>query len=282
MKILVSGFRGFTGRYLGAELQAHGHTVTGLKANLLDVPALNAEIQELCPDAVVHLAGIAFVGHDDANAFYQVNLIGSRNLLEVLSKCNPVPKSVLLASSSNIYGNASVEVITEDTPAHPANDYAVSKLAMEYVARLYASRLPIIIVRPFNYTGVGQSEKFLLPKIVNHFKYKMPVIELGNLDVARDFSDVRVVVDCYRRLLECPAAIGQTFNVCSGRAVSLLQVLDVMRSMTGHEIEVRVNPALVRQNEVRIMRGSRARLESVIGSVNDIPLDQTLQWMLTY
>lgn len=280
MKILVTGLGGFTGPYLKNDLEAHGHTVIGLASNLLDAPALNAEIQYLCPDAVVHLAGIAFVGHGDPNAFYQVNLLGSRNLLAALSGCNPLPKCVLLASSANIYGNARVEIITEDTPANPTNDYAVSKLAMEYMAPLWSDKLPIVIARPFNYTGVGQEESFLLPKIVSHFRRRDASIELGNLDVTRDISDVRVVVECYRRLIECPAAVGGTFNVCSGRAVSLLQVLDIMRSISRHDIDVRVNPAYVRQNEVSFLLGSWSRLEAVIGRGNDIAIEQTLRWML--
>lgn len=280
MKILVTGLRGFTGPYLKNQLEANGHTVVGLTSNLLDASALNAELQALRPDAVVHLAGIAFVGHGDPNAFYQVNLLGSRNLLSALAGCSPAPKCVLLASSANIYGNANVETITEETPANPANDYAVSKLAMEHMARLWMDKLPIVIARPFNYTGVGQDQSFLLPKIVSHFKRRCTSIELGNLDVSRDFSDVRVLVDCYSRLLECPDAVGGTFNVCSGRAVSLTEVIATMQQLAGYTIDVRVNPAFVRSNEVKILLGSRVKLESVIGPVRDIPLEQTLNWML--
>lgn len=280
MKVLVTGLRGFTGRYLKTELEAHGHSVWGLQANLLDLPALVAEVAQAVPDAVVHLAGIAFVGHGVANDFYRVNLMGTRNLLQAIEQCGKRPDCVLLASSANVYGNVASGELSEESLPNPANDYAVSKLAMEYMARLFADRLPITIVRPFNYTGVGQSNIFLLPKIVDHFKRRAPVIELGNIDVSRDFSDVRVVVDCYRRLLESRAAIGGTFNVCSGRALSLSSVLDLMRGITGHDIEVRVNPSLVRANEVKVLLGSRVRLESVIGPVNDIPIKDTLCWML--
>jgi nucleoside-diphosphate-sugar epimerase len=151
---------------------------------------------------------------------------------------------------------------------------------MEYVARLYMNRLPIIIARPFNYTGRGQAEHFLIPKIVAHARRRASFIELGNLDVARDFSDVRTVVSCYRRLLETPVAVGGTFNVCSGRVYSLRDVLSIVREISGHEMEVRINPAFVRENEVKVLLGSRARLESAIGKVDDIPLDETLRWMM--
>ena len=168
--------------------------------------------------------------------------------------------------------------IDEATPAAPANDYAVSKLAMEYMARLWCDQLPITLVRPFNYTGVGQSLNFLLPKIVDHFRRRAPVLELGNLDVVRDYSDVRSVVKCYRMLLEVENA-GNVFNICSGRGHSLLEVLQIMRDISGHDLEIRVNPAFVRANEVHRLIGSRAKLDEAIGVVPDIPLRDTLRWM---
>ena len=263
-KILVTGADGFTGRYLATELQRSGHEVYGLVrkpvsggvagvsalhvADLSDAAGLAAVVREVQPDKVVHLAAIAFVAHGDVEAIYRTNLIGTRNLLDSLAEGAASLSSVLIASSSNVYGNSVGGVLDETTPPAPANDYAVSKLAMEYVARMYADRLPVVMARPFNYTGVGQAESFLIPKIINHVRRHAPVIELGNLDVARDFSDVRNVVQLYRRLLETPAAVGQTFNVCSGQAWSLNDVLTMAREISGHDFEVRVNPAFVRQN----------------------------------
>jgi nucleoside-diphosphate-sugar epimerase len=185
---------------------------------------------------------------------------------------------VLLASSANIYGNTDVGVIHEDVPAAPANDYAVSKLAMEYMARLWQDKLPLIVVRPFNYTGVGQHENFLLPKIVSHFKRGERRIELGNLAIARDFSDVRMVVDAYRRLVAGRHA-GQVFNVCSGVAHSLDEVLQMMARIAGYQIEVSVNPAFVRANDVLRLTGSNARLVDAIGPLAPVPLEDTLRWM---
>jgi nucleoside-diphosphate-sugar epimerase len=149
---------------------------------------------------------------------------------------------------------------------------------MEYMAATWSERLPITLVRPFNYTGVGQSDAFLLPKIVAHFKRRAPLLELGNLDVERDFSDVRTVAECYRRLLDTPPR--RTFNVCSGVGHSLRDVLDLAAALTGHMPEVRVNPAFVRANEVRKLVGSNLALQQAIGPIAAPPLRETLAWML--
>ena len=247
--------------------------------DLLDRTALTEVLAREQPEAVVHLAAIAFVAHGDARAIYETNVVGTRNLLDAIHTSGCRPKSVLLASSANIYGNADREVIDESTPAAPANDYAVSKLAMEYMARLWEDKLPITIVRPFNYTGVGQSPNFLLPKIVSHFRERKPVLELGNLHVVRDFSDVRSVVSAYGRLLDEQFA-GQTFNVCSGTGYALEDVLAMMCDLAGYQPEIKVNMAFVRANEVHTLIGSNAKLREAIGAQPTIALRDTLQWML--
>ena len=291
MRALVTGIKGFTGRYVAAELAAAGWEVWGTgaheeagdrryrRADLADAEALQKVVAEVAPDVVVHLAAIAFVGHGDAEAFYRVNLIGTRNLLAALAAANKRPECVLLASSANVYGNVTEGVLSESSLPNPANDYAVSKLAMEYMARLWLDKLPIVIARPFNYTGVGQAENFLLPKIVGHFRRGAEVIELGNLDVWRDFSDVRAVARAYRRLLEV-RPVGETVNVCSGRARSLREVLAIAEGLTGRSIRVEVNPAFVRVNEVRTLRGDPAHLRGLIGEWDSPPLEETLRWML--
>lgn len=209
---------------------------------------------------------------------YRTNVVGTRHLLEGLAALADAPRAVLLASSANVYGNSDIELLSESVPASPANDYAVSKLAMEYMAMLWSDRLPIILARPFNYTGVGQAENFLLPKIVSHFQRRAEVIELGNIDVARDFQDVRFVADAYVRLLSADAQ-GQRVNLCSGVSVSLMQVIGMMEEIAGYKIEVRVNPAFVRGNEVARLTGDNSRLRELIGPLDVIPLRTTLEWM---
>lgn len=276
---LITGLEGFTGHYIQSELTSHGYTVTGLSSDLTDYDALAEEVSQVQPDAVVHLAGIAFVGHGNANAFYEVNLIGTRNLLEALAQHAPDVASILLASSANIYGNKAEGALTEETAPDPVNDYAVSKFAMEKMAKLWIGKLPLFIVRPFNYTGVGQDEKFLIPKIVSHFREKKPVIELGNLDVWREFGDVRAVADAYRNLLErCP--VGEVLNICTGSTHSLREVIELCEKVTGHTIQIKVNPQFVRANEVRELSGDNSRLKSHIGDWQTPELEETLRWML--
>ncbi len=290
-RALVTGIGGFTGRYVAAELSAAGYEVIGLThagdaseasgvhaIDLCDREALIALVSGLQLDAVVHLAAISFVAHGDAAAIYKVNVVGTRNLLEALDRAPTSPRIIVLASSANVYGNATVEPITELTPPAPANDYAVSKLAMEYMARLWMDRLPIVLTRPFNYTGVGQDQRFLVPKIVEHFRREEAQIELGNLKVWRDISDVRTIAQCYARIVE-RAPAGETFNLCSGIAHSLEDILEQMALIAAYRITPVVNPDFVRANEVTRLVGSRARLESVIGLTGSIPLRETLEWM---
>jgi nucleoside-diphosphate-sugar epimerase len=240
--------------------------------------AVRRAVGEARADAVVHLAAISFVAHGDADEIYRTNIVGTRNLLEALAAAGHEPRSVVLASSANIYGNAEVEPVEEAARPAPANDYAVSKLAMEQMARLWTEHLPITLVRPFNYTGVGQSENFLVPKIVAHFRRGAKSIELGNTDIARDFSDVRDIARAYAAVV-AKAPAGITVNFCSGVAHSLDDVLGMMVRIAGYGIEVRVNPAFVRGNEVKRLVGSNARLRELAGFAPSIPLEETLRWM---
>lgn len=282
-RILVTGASGFTGRYVVERLLAAGSEVHGLRlpdgsaVDLLDREALNAYVTAVRPQRVVHLAAISFVAHGDADEIYRVNVVGTRNLLEALAGLEEPPAHVLLASSANVYGNAS-GVLDEEAPLRPQNDYAVSKMAMEGMARLWVDRLPLTVVRPFNYTGVGQDEKFLIPKIVAHFRRGADVIELGNIDVSRDFYDVRGVAAAYEGLLAL-SGTGEVYNVCSGQEHSLQEVIDLMRDISGRSIDVRVNPAFVRSNEVKSLRGDNRKLLAAVGCMPAFDLGETLRWM---
>lgn len=289
-RALVTGLSGFTGFYVARELEALGYQVFGLEqeaasptdtrvaVDLRDLEALNALVAAIQPNVVVHLAAIAFVGHSDVTDIYTSNVVGTRNLLGALASSAVKPDKVVLASSANVYGNAAVATLDEDCPPQPENDYAVSKYAMEIMARCWRHELPIVIVRPFNYTGVGQSLSFLLPKLVDHFARGEKRVELGNIDIYRDFSDVRTVANAYARLVS-GGEPGQVYNICSGAAHCIQDILARLAVMAGYSIQVEVNPAFVRANEVKRLVGSNRRLVAAIGELEQIPLADTLKWM---
>lgn len=292
-RALLTGASGFTGRYVRAELESRGYLVYGMGArtadgsegveicaDLRDSEQLASVVQDVRPNVVVHLAALAFVGHAHVNDFYEVNLVGTRNLLKALSESGIAPEAVLLVSSANIYGNASEGTIDESVKPAPANDYAVSKLAMEYMASLWRDQLPLIVARPFNYTGVGQSANFLVPKIVDHFRRRAKSIELGNLDVWRDFSDVRFIAQVYGDLIANREAVGQVVNVCSGVALSLREIIMMCEEIAGYHINVKVNPDFMRANEVKTLRGDPALLRRLTGAGHGPALRKTLEWML--
>ena len=290
-RVLVTGSEGFTGQYVCEAFENAGWEVWGagtkplerkryLRIDLLKPETLGQISSEVNPDLVIHLAGVAFVAKDDADIYYKVNLIGTKNLLEALCLKNESKETrVILASSSNVYGEAGEGKIAEDTPLSPVSDYAVSKVAVEFLGKSYRDRLGITIVRPFNYTGVGQDQSFLIPKIVRHFRDKAPAIELGNLDVERDFSDVRDIARYYLAVAEAEVS-NDTLNFCSGRASSLKKIIEICELITGHSIEVLVNPDYVRKNEIKILLGDNSNLAKIIEVQNIIGIEGTLRWML--
>ena len=279
MRILLTGSQGFTGVHFTKFATSLGHQVVPLFSDLKDGDALSREVKGLDYTHVVHLAAISFVGHADDRAFYEVNLFGTLNLLKALLDAECEPEAVLLASSANVYGNSPFSPISEEAVPSPINHYSMSKLAMEHMARNYGNQLPLILVRPFNYTGPGQSPSFLIPKLVHHFKSRSPIIELGNMDVEREFNDVRMVCDAYLKLL-IQGERGMLYNVCSGRPYALRQVLDRLAAITGHHPEYRVNPAFVRSNEVIRLCGDPSRLHSALGDLSQYTLQDTLSQML--
>jgi nucleoside-diphosphate-sugar epimerase len=292
VRTLVTGASGFTGRYLVENLAGRGHTVietiaghdepetaTRLRLDITSPENCRHVMETVRPDYIVHLAAISFVGHDDPLDFYRVNVIGTLNLLEACAATGHTPRKVLIASSANVYGNVTSDAIDESFPLTPVNHYAASKAAMETMVHTWFERLPILIARQFNYTGRGQASNFLVPKIVEHFARREPSIELGNLDVARDFSDVRYVARAYEALLTSDAA-GETMNVCTGTPYTLREILSAASDMTGHKLQVHVNPAFVRQTDVKVLAGSPAKLRSLVPEVQAIPFMDTLRWML--
>ena len=279
MRLLVTGGDSFTGQHLIPKALDQGYKVHSLKSNLKDVDSLTKEIRSIEPEGVIHLAGISFVGQSNLAEFYEVNTIGSLHLLEALTNLPKSPKKVLLASSANVYGNVTHSPINELEPARPINHYGISKTAMEGLIHIYQDRLPINILRCFNYTGQGQSKNFLIPKLIHHFKNKLSSIELGNLDIKREFNDVRMVADVYLKLLSKPES-GEVYNLCSGNIYSINEIIKILESLTNHSMEIKKNSSFIRYNELSILCGDPAKLINAIGNLPQFTIQETLQWML--
>jgi GDP-6-deoxy-D-talose 4-dehydrogenase len=280
LRILVTGADGFTGLQFLPSARAAGHEVIALQSNLTDAAAVLSEVASLEFDAVVHLAAISFVAHADQRALYDVNLFGSLNLLDALKAAGRPLRKVLLSSSANVYGNCERSPIPETQVPAPVNHYATSKLAMECMAAARADGFPLVITRPFNYTGPDQAPQFVIPKLVDHFVRRAPTVALGNLDVEREYNDVRLVCEAYLRLLDAPEAAG-TYNVCTGATYNFPAVLAMLEKLTGHRIDVQVDKAFVRPNEVHRLCGDPSRLIEAIGPLPAYRLEDTLSWMLS-
>lgn len=297
-RVLITGITGFTGRYvarqfieLGCEVYGFSHAnnrmMEGVKqiytVSLSNYQGLKQAVDSIKPHYVIHLAAISFVAHADISELYETNVIGTRNLLETLKNASVLPESVIVASSANVYGNNnSGQPLDESTILAPVNDYAVTKVSGEYISSLYTHIFPITVVRPFNYTGLFQNNNFLVPKIVQAAKTRQPIIELGNLDVARDFSDVRDVARFYSELVQS-ADINQsrTINICSGDSYTLEQILEYAQQAASHRFdEVVVNPAFVRSNEIKLLVGDPSLLNSKVANNTRFTLEQTIQWMV--
>lgn len=279
MRLLLTGADGFTGKHIADAAIASGYEVIPLIADLTDFALIEREIYCSKPTHVIHLAAISDVSDSHQENYYRVNLFGTLNLLRALEGLKVGPQKVILASSANVYGANSGKSINEQREPKPLNQYAMSKLAMEYMSILHADRLPVLLTRPFNYTGVGHDNRFVIPKIVEHFSKGATQIELGNLDIEREYNDVRNVAQIYVELLQ-KGCNGQIYNIASGRAGSLESVITLLRDITGQSMNVIVSPTFVRKNDIPILSGNPGKLEACIGQISWYSLRQTLVWML--
>ena len=286
-RILITGINGFTGSHLSTELSTYGYDVWGTsrfgntnpKIYSLDLVCIESIVKVLeliRPSTIIHMAGVSFVDNADISAMYAANIVGTRNLLSAAASSKFPPELVVIPSSSNVYA-PSVEQLNEESSLNPANDYAISKLAVEYVASLWSDRLKIIVTRPFNYTGLGQNKSFLVPKIISHFQQKKTLINLGNIDVTRDISDVRTVSSIYRLLIEKNPAPG-TYNICSGTAVSIKEIIDAASSVYDHQLNVNVSQELMRSSDIVYQCGDQTKLRNAIGDFKAYCLEDTLNW----
>jgi GDP-6-deoxy-D-talose 4-dehydrogenase len=287
--VLITGGFGFTGRPLAERLRKNAYSVTSISrrargadapnVDLCDLDGLTQALSRVQPSAIVHLAGISAPSHDNVGEIYSANVIGTANLFAAIERAKLEPRIVIVASSAQLYAAAANgDPIREDSQLLAKTHYAISKRATEEIAFIYSRKFPIIITRPFNYTGPGQSADFLVPKLVQHFAEQRSEIRLGNLDLFRDFSDVDRVVEAYARLVSRPIN-PTTVNICSGRAVHLLDILEFLRDLSGHQIRVFPDPSLFRADEPRYMIGSPVRLESMVGDLPNPDFKETLSRM---
>ena len=288
-RVLITGINGFTGVHLEQYLLAQGFDVYGtvigetdnnkhFRCDITNKSEVYDVVQSVKPDYVIHIAAISFVGESNASLIYDVNVMGSENILEALVEHKIKVKKVILASSATVYGNQGQKVLDESMCPKPVNHYGISKLSMEHMASNYFDKLNIIITRPFNYTGVGQASHFLIPKIVSHYKDGKREIELGNIHVAREFNDVKFVVEVYHKLL-LSSSDSTIVNLSSNNPIKLLEVIELMNQLAGYKIEIKVNPLFVRENEIDSLSGSTTKLKKIIEIDNHYSLKDTLMDM---
>ena len=302
-QILVTGAAGFAGSHLvdrlvgdGADLVAWHRpggapprTVPRTRwepVDLLDADAVVASIARLRPSAVYHCAGAAHVGRswDSTESTFATNVRGTHHLLQALERTGADAR-VLIPSSALVYANAN-EALTEEHPLLPGSPYGLSKLAQEMLGRRTNGPLGVTIARSFNHVGPRQDPQFVASgfarRIADIEKGRWdPEISVGNLDACRDLTDVRDTVRAYTLILE-RGTPGRPYNVCSGRAITMRHLLDMLLARARVPVTVKVDPARYRPNDTPLLLGDPSRLHADLGWTAEIPLEQTLDDLLEY
>jgi len=296
VKVLVTAGNSFIGMHLLAALRLAGHEVIATvrsdheKVVPHDVPIRVAPLndpgswvkvmREVRPDCVIHLAAVALVTHADQAELYATNVIGTENVLKAIDEVGDLKPHLILASTAGVYGNQPTPLLHEALPMRPANHYALSKLAMEYLAQPYAERYPIRIIRPFNVVGPGQSDTFLVTKLVKHFAAHAAEIPLGNVKPERDYIDVRDFITVVARLVDLVPQSIDVVNICSGVGTSVEQVVEWLGELTGHHPRITVNPQFVRKNEVWRMVGDNRKVLDLVKYQLRYTVRDALVWMV--
>lgn len=303
-RVLVTGIEGFVGCHLARHLNSLGLEVVGLhwqdpaeplparlvRGDVRDPTALHAMLADTRPDYVVHLAALSSVAASEAHSLtaYQVNVIGTLNLLDSIRRLD-LHCRILLISSADVYGSSNVgQQLAETDPPQPVSAYALSKLMAGEAGRFYhrVYGVDVVILRPFSHTGPGQAPHFVFPKVAcgiaaSEAGTAPPVIEMGNLDVRRDYSDVRDIVCAYGLALD-HCRPGETYNVTSGRPVLLREAVGYLCSLARVKVEVRSSASYFRSRDIPLLTGSPARFQAATGWQPVIPFEQTLADLLDY
>ncbi len=293
MRSLITGGRGFVGTWLADHLRSLGDTVVVIdqEVDVTDPQALLGALSEAAPQAIYHLAALTHVGQswDQPLRVLEVNVLGTGAVLAAARQCGSDP-TVLVTSSAEVYGavtDPSLLPLTEESPTAPLTPYAASKLAAEALCTqaVLGHGQRVITVRPFNHIGPGQSPNFavaaLAKRILDAEASGASTIPVGNLSARRDFTDVRDVVRAYRLLVESGTA-GVVYNVCSGRDVAIGEIADRLLALAGTSLEFETDPTLVRPVEVPVLRGDPGRLSAATGWEPELPLEQTLEDVLSF
>jgi GDP-4-dehydro-6-deoxy-D-mannose reductase len=312
-RILVTGGNGFVGRHFlnalhGPERSAWTRIVAGLRSepgfaakaseeiqvgvDLTDAGAVAQMVSAHRPDIVVHLAAQASVGASlgAAEQTWTVNLLGTFNLAAAIARtgCECV---FLQASTAEVYGASFVDgIATEETPIRPTNAYARSKAAAEaLLVDILPKTCKLIIARPFNHTGPGQDERFVVSSFAAQIArmeagLAPPSLSVGNLEAERTFLDVRDVVRAYLALIDRANEIetGSIVNIASDYRVPIRRIVDALRGLACRPFEITQDPARLRPNDIPVAAGSWQRLHDLTGWRPEISLDQTLADLLSY
>jgi GDP-4-dehydro-6-deoxy-D-mannose reductase len=291
--LLITGGSGFVGQHLAGALSKKGFKFYLLsdEVDLRDRDALKSFFQFISPTAVIHLAAQSFVprSFEAPEETYAVNFLGTLNLLEAL-RTTGFDGRFLFVGSSDVYGLVRPDQlpITEEASLAPRSPYAVSKAAAELLCRQWSisEKMRIVMTRPFNHIGPGQDPRFAVSGFCRQIASirlgkQAPVIEVGDLNVTRDFTDVRDVARAYLALLD-EGKCGEVYNVCSGREVLLAEMLMQLRKISRVDFEIRGDPIRLRLAEQRRVCGNANKLEHATEWRPEISLTQTLYDMYSW
>jgi GDP-4-dehydro-6-deoxy-D-mannose reductase len=296
-RLLLTGRHGFVGNTF-AHLIARDSTYdewqlveTAPALDLRDRAAVLAMVEAAAPDAVVHLAAQSWVpdAFRDPASTLQVNVLGTLHLLQALKEC-AFRGRMIYVGTGDVYGLVPEDAlpIAETRLPAPRNPYAVSKLAAEALCYQWSvsEAMDIVLARPFNHIGSGQSERFVVSDFAKQIVeikrgQREPVVAVGDIDGTRDFTDVRDVVHGYFALLDA-GTTGEAYNVCSGRDRSIRSMLARLAELAGVEITVKEDPSRLRKAEQRRVRGDPSKIRQATGWQATTPLDESLTAMLQY